>query len=122
MAEEMVNRKSTFSEKVTVVDIFCNLDMIRAQRLNELIAKLVSQGEYYIIINLEKVNYVNSAGIAAMIGHSKIVKKHGGDIKFININGQVKDILDVFGLHIIFRVLDTEKEAVEEFLKEDTSV
>lgn len=83
----------------------------------EAVADLLEQGNKWLIIDMHKVNYVNSSGIGAIIAAYSSYSKNGGVIKLVGLSNNVQNLLVVTKLIDIFDVYDTINEATESFLK-----
>ena len=67
-----------------------------------------------IILDFSDIEFIDSSGIGLMVEILKSVKKFDdGQLKLINLNKQVKDILKQIQLYSIFEIYDSEDEAIE---------
>ncbi len=55
------------SGNIVILDINGEIDLYNAPEIKDVIAKLIEEQKYYTIINLEKVSYIDSSGIGALI-------------------------------------------------------
>lgn len=79
----------------------------------EAVADLLEQGNKWLIIDLHKVKYVNSSGIAAIIAAYSSYSKNGGEIKLVGLSNNVQSLLVVTKLIDVFDVYDTINEAIQ---------
>ena len=63
---------------IEVVDVGDEIDIYTAPRLRELLIDLVSKGSYQLVVNLEKVGFVDSTGLGVLVGGLKRVRAHDG--------------------------------------------
>ncbi len=77
----------------------------------------IEQGNKCLIVDLSKVNYMNSSGIGAMISAYTSYKKNAGEVKLAGISNSVLNLLAVTKLIDIFEVSDTVDEAIDKFVK-----
>ena len=89
-------------------------------QLRSAVADFLEQGIVRLVINLQKVNYLNSSGIGAIIAAHASYKKNAGEVKVSGVSGNVQNLLAVTKLIDIFDVYDTPNEAVEAFVKVDS--
>ena len=80
-----------------------------------MIDNLLASGSARIVINLEHVNYVDSAGLGALIEAHRKTKAQGGRLKLSNIGPNFKQALEVARLLTIFETCPTEAAAVAGF-------
>ena len=85
--------------------------------LREAVADFIEQGNKCLVINLAKVNYINSSGIGAIIASHASYVKNGGAVKLAGISNNVQNLLVVTKLIDVFDVYDKVDEAVNTFLK-----
>lgn len=84
--------------------------------LREAVADFIEQGNKCLVINLQKVTYINSSGIGSIIGAHTSYVKNGGEVKLSGISHSVQNLLVVTKLIDIFDVYDTVDEAVKNFV------
>ena len=53
--------------EVVILDISGEIDLYNAPEIKDIINKLIEEKKYNVIINLEKVSYIDSSGIGALI-------------------------------------------------------
>jgi anti-sigma B factor antagonist len=102
--------------QVAVVDIEGKItigegDMVLRDRVVELLDK----GSHHIVLNLEKVTYMDSAGIGELVACYKRAKEKGGTVKLLNPSGKVLDLLTLTKLEEVFETYRQEQEAVGSF-------
>jgi len=74
---------------------------------------LVSSGVTRIVINLEHANYIDSAGLGALIETHRTTKAKGGRLTLCNLGPKFKQALQVVRLLDMFETFPTEVAAVE---------
>lgn len=79
------------------------------------IDNLLSSGATRIVVNLEHVNYVDSAGLGALIEAHRKTKANDGRLKLSNLGPNFKHALEVARLLPIFETCPTEDAAVAGF-------
>jgi anti-anti-sigma factor len=76
----------------------------------------IAQGEpKQVVANLEKLDFITSAGLRVLLIASKLLKSRGGDLKLCNPNRLVKDVLETAGFDSLLHVYASETEAVKSF-------
>ena len=76
---------------------------------------LLSSGATRIVVNLEHVNYVDSAGLGALIEVHRKTKAKGGRLKLSNLGPNFKHALELARLLPVFETSPTEAAAVAGF-------
>lgn len=79
------------------------------------IDNLLSSGTTRIVVNLEHVNFVDSAGLGALIEAHRKTKAKGGQLKLTNLGPNLKHALELSRLLPLFDTCATEAAAVASF-------
>ena len=77
--------------------------------------ELLEGGNKNILLNLEKVSYMDSAGIGELVACYKRAKEKEGVVKLLNPSGKVYDLLQLTKLEDVFDTFRDEKEALVSF-------
>lgn len=96
-----------------VVELNGEIDVYTSPKVKDAITELIDQGHYNLVINLEKVRYIDSTGLGVLIGGLKRVREHGGSVSLVCTNPQIKKIFDITGLVKIFGIFDDEDAAMK---------
>ncbi len=86
-----------------------------ASSLRQAVKDLLMKGERRIVLNLEKVQYVDSAGLGEMVGIYVTVRNQGGEVKMSGVNAKILGLMQVTKLHTIFDVRTDESAAIAAF-------
>ena len=86
-----------------------------ADTFREVFKSLVDNGKKNIIVNLEKVSWINSTGLGILISGYTSVRKSGGDLVVMHASDRIESILYVTKLNLLFRSYDSEEDAVKGF-------
>ena len=103
--------------KVTVLDLNGKItigsgDLI----LREAVDNALKEGKSRLLLNLEKVTYMDSAGIGELVACFKRVVEKKGIMKLVNPEGRVLDLLTLTRLDTFFETFQSEKEALGSFV------
>ncbi len=97
--------------ELVVVHVGGFLDAHTFEQMEEKIESLFDRGIHKVIVNLEKVNYISSAGCGVFIGAIGEAQDHGGDIVLLNPTPNVMEVFELLGLTQIFSFAKTVDEA-----------
>ena len=61
-----------------------------------------------LVIDLSRVSYLDTSGIATLIEASKIAHEHSAPLRLVGISGELKTITELTGLDRVFRALGSE--------------
>jgi anti-sigma B factor antagonist len=96
----------------TVVEVSGEIDVYTAPRLREKIISLVDGGNYRLIIDMERVEFLDSTGLGVLVGGLKRVRQHDGGIDLVCTQGRILRIFRITGLSKVFSIYDTVGEAL----------
>ena len=83
--------------------------------LKDKINSLIQQGRKKLILNLEGVPYVDSAGLGEIVRTYTTVSRQGGNLKLLNLTKRITDLLMITKLLTVFDTYDSEQEALNSF-------
>jgi anti-sigma B factor antagonist len=86
-----------------------------AETFREVFKSLIDQDKKNIIVNLEKVSWINSTGLGILISGYTSVRRGGGDLVVIHASDRIESILYVTKLNLLFKSFESEEEAVKSF-------
>jgi anti-anti-sigma factor len=115
----MEKKRFSLREKDNVVII----DLAGEIRLSEessptfrqLIIEQLSSGKTQFLLNLAKVDFIDSYGIGEIVSAHMAVKEKKGTLKFAHLSDKIWLIFNYSGLTKIFEIFDTEEKALKSF-------
>ena len=108
--------KVRMAGKVAVVDLTGKItigegDVVLREEVNKLLEGDVKS----ILLNLNGVTYMDSAGIGELVACYKRAAETGAKLKLLNPSGRVSDLLSLTKLQQVFDIYNEEKEALATF-------
>lgn len=97
----------------TVVDLTGELDAYTSLELRETVVRLIEEGARDVVVNLERVDFIDSVGLGTLVGCLKRTAEHGGSITLVCANPQIQKVFDITGLSKIFAIYPTRDEAIK---------
>lgn len=102
--------------EVTVIDAVGRITLGEgASAFRDSVRSLAADGHKKLLVNLGEVSYIDSSGIGEMVSGFTTIANQGGQMKLLNLNKRVKDLLQVTKLYTVFEVFDDETAAVRSF-------
>jgi anti-sigma B factor antagonist len=99
-------------KSVPILKLQGEMDVYTAPRVRSRLVDLVDQGKHNIIVDLQKVDFLDSSGLGVLVGGLKRVKPHKGSIVLIINEEKILKIFKITGLTKVFPIFDTEKKAL----------
>lgn len=84
-------------------------------QIRDRIKDLLADGQKQILLNLGDVNYIDSAGLGALISSYTTTKRQGGQLKLVNLTKRIQDLLAITKLITVFDTYDNEGQALASF-------
>jgi anti-sigma B factor antagonist len=101
---------------VSVVDVAGRITLGEGSAaLRETLRDMVAKNQTKILLNLGDVTYIDSSGIGELVSGYTTVANTGGQLKLLNLNKRVKDLLQITKLYTVFEVKEDEAEAIRSF-------
>ena len=101
---------------VSVVDVAGRITLGEgSSALRDLMREMVGKGQKKILLNLGDVSYIDSSGIGELVSGFTTVTNSGGELKLLNLNKRVKDLLQITKLYTVFDVHEDEAGAIRSF-------
>jgi anti-anti-sigma factor len=109
--------KSEKMKRCEVVSVSGRIDSATAPELENALLGLVQAGQHNIVVNLEKADYISSAGLKALLSALMKVRKAipPGNVVISAIKPELKENFDLVGFHRLFDFYDNDSQAVGSF-------
>jgi anti-sigma B factor antagonist len=105
----------TVSE-VTVLDLKGKMTLGEGDELlKDKINSMLASGKKKLVLNLEGVPYIDSAGLGEIVRTYTTVSRQGGSLKLLNLTKRIEDLLSITKLLTVFETFETEAEAIKSF-------
>ena len=88
----------------TIIEVGGEIDVYTAPRLRDKITELVSDGNYNLVIDMEKVDFLDSTGLGVLVGGLKKVRAHDGSMRLVCNQERLLKIFRITGLAKVFAI------------------
>ena len=96
----------------TVIEVGGEIDVYTAPKLRERIIELVDEGQYLLVVDLEKVEFLDSTGLGVLVGGLKRVRGHDGSLQLVCTQERLLKIFRITGLSKVFAIHGSQSEAL----------
>ena len=110
MALEIVLRHPAAG--IAVLAINGEVDMGSASQLRDQLTPIIASGAGVVVVDLSKVSYMDSSGIATLVEGLQSSMKRGITFRLSDLNSAVLDVFKLARLDSVFKVYDTTEAAV----------
>ena len=80
-------------------------------RLHELVSKNIKK----VVIDLSKVEWMNSRGLGTLISGLTTMRNKGGELKLACVTNKIESLLTITKLITVFEDYDSVKDAIKSF-------
>jgi anti-sigma B factor antagonist len=98
----------------TIIEVGGEIDVYTAPKLRDKITELVGTGEYDLVIDMEKVDFLDSTGLGVLVGGLKKVRAHDGSMRLICNQERLLKIFRITGLAKVFVIHGSQADALAE--------
>jgi anti-sigma B factor antagonist len=103
------------TQSVSFMKIKGRVDSETAPELDTAFTKLLNENRNKIVLNLQNVEFLSSAGLRAMVKVLKESQKSGGDVRLASVSEPIEVILRTVGMMQMFKMFSTSEEAAAGF-------
>lgn len=86
-----------------------------ATLLHDKLHELINQGKKKVVIDLAKVDWMNSTGLGILISGLTTMRNNGGELKLANVTEKIQSLLTITKLITVFETFETVDQAVASF-------
>lgn len=86
----------SYERSVTTITLEGRLDALEAGPLRTVLHEAIIEGQNNLVVDLSAIDFVDSAGLAALVKGMKDARRGGGDLKLVSPKGA--DAMRVFEL------------------------
>ena len=103
------------TQSVSVMKIKGQVDSENAPELDSALSNLLTDGRNKIVLNMQAVEYMSSAGLRALVKGLKGAQGLGGDLRLASVPKDIEGILLTVGMMQMFKLFATSEEAAAGF-------
>jgi anti-sigma B factor antagonist len=98
-----------------VIDLQGDFTLFADESTNLAIKPLINEGVLKLVLNFSDVKYINSSGIAIIIGLVTLLSNKGGRFKAYGLIPHFQKVFNMVGLTQYMDLFDSEDEALQSF-------
>ena len=103
------------TQNVSIMKVKGRVDSDTAPELDNALSKLLDANRNKIVLNLQNVDFLSSAGLRAMVKALKNAQNSGGDVRLASVSEPIEVILRTVGMLQMFKMYSTSEEAAAGF-------
>ena len=85
--------------------------------LREKVKRLLADGKKKVVLNVDKIAFIDSAGLGVLVSSHHTAKKEGASLRLCHLDNKFRQLLQITKLLTLLDISNTEAEAVASFSK-----
>jgi anti-sigma B factor antagonist len=98
--------------KAQIFVLHGSLDVATSPAARAALLDAAERGQHEIVVDLTRVEFLDSTGLGALIGAQRRAKEHGGQVRLVVADGQILRLLRITGLLSVLPVYQTVEDAL----------
>ncbi len=115
MLEDELSVSIRERERVAIIDLLGDVTTFAEEKINGAYSQVTAQRAKYILLNFRQNDYINSAGIAILIGVVTEVNRNGQKLAVSGLSQHFQKIFRMVGLAQYIDIYQDEEEALKGF-------
>lgn len=109
----------TLDRGLPVIELEGEVDVYTAPQLKQQVIGVLESGAKELIVDLTKVDYLDSTALGVLIGGLKRMREADGNMTLICPSPRIRRVFEITGLDKIFDIYNTREDAEEASGKEN---
>ncbi len=110
-----INKIEVPKKEIIKIEIEGEVDVYTSIELKRELNEIIDNGTKKIIINLDKVTYIDSSGLGVLVAILKRIRKEKGNLKLLKLTQNVKKIFEITRLTKFFEIFEDEEKVLKSF-------
>lgn len=103
------------NNEIAIISARGFIDTTTAPDLEKKLEEQLALNKYKIIVNLESIDYVSSAGWGVFVSEIREIRENNGDLVLVNMSSDVYDVYELMEFSSILKSFDNLDDAVANF-------
>ena len=100
-------------DKITIFDISGDIDLATSPELRKALLREFRDLKIpRVVLNLERVRYIDSSGVASLVEGLKASRDVGSRLVLFGVNRTIREVLQLSKLLKLFEIYENEKQSV----------
>ncbi|NUK31754.1 STAS domain-containing protein [Parageobacillus sp. VR-IP] len=96
-----------------------DITLNNTEQFRKAMAKLIEEPADHLILNMEQVKYINSAGLGIIADGVMTARKQQKELVVAGVQGSLQEIFRIVKFSSFIKLFKTEKEAIHYFVEND---
>jgi anti-anti-sigma factor len=95
-----------------VLQIDGRIDTTNYTEFEKFVSEVIDLGDKNLVLDCKNLNYISSSGLRVFLITQKRLMGAAGKLHLCNMQPSIKEIFDISGFSTIFKIYDSEDEAL----------
>jgi anti-sigma B factor antagonist len=100
-------------DNIPVLSVSGKIDAVTSRDLESALIGLMDQNKKFLVVNMEKVEFLSSSGLRVLMASLNRLKHKDGDLKLAALQPFVKEVFVLTGANRFFSIYPSQGEAIE---------
>lgn len=96
----------------SVVEVTGEVDVYTAPSLDEELSRLIEEGRVNLVVDLSKVEFLDSTGLGVLVKALKRTREHGGSLAVVATADRITKVFRITGLDAVMSMHASVDDAV----------
>lgn len=115
MLEDELTVTTRQRDGIAIIDLVGDVTTFAEEKINQAYREITNQGAQYVLLNFRQNDYINSAGIAILIGIVTEVTRNNQKLAVSGLSQHFQKIFRMVGLAQYAEIYQDEEEAIQNF-------
>ena len=111
--------KDVLHKDILLLHLSGSIDAHTYEELEERLESIFSEDTYKIVLDMEQIDYISSAGIGVLVGGQSRAKAASGELVLLKLQDVVQEVFHALGVLSLFPIAPDRSAALEFFLNPD---
>jgi anti-sigma B factor antagonist len=103
-------------EGITILELAGRITVgPEATAIRDTCTRLSAEGKRNVVLDLAKVDFIDSTGLGALFICATALRKEGGNMKLLNLNRRNVELLVMTKLATVFEIFTDEQDAINSY-------
>jgi anti-sigma B factor antagonist len=99
-----VRMRTSKRHDARIIEVSGEIDVFSARPFKAALTRELDHGNYSVVVDLSRVEYMDSTGLGVLVAAFKRAREHQGTITLVGLNRQLTKIFDMTGLNRVFDI------------------
>lgn len=106
------------NDEIAIISARGFIDTTTAPDLEKRLEEQLALNKYKIVVNLENIDYVSSAGWGVFVSEIREIRENNGDLVLVNMSSDVYDVYELMEFSSILKSFESLEDAILSFTGE----